>query len=338
MHNLSYSLRCSLLLLLAAGILLLAGCPSERSVSQTLNRSVRAPEGSPVVLAAYQPWFGRAGHIDVGYSSQDRTAIEKQIDQAKILNIRGFVVNWYGPSRDFEDRSYAVLQRTAAGKSFKTAIMYDESVDDPSLSTDQAIQDLQYAYDRYFGPHATEPREAYLTYEGRPVIFIFPKNGKTNWDKVREATGSWQPSPVLIYKDDNSQYAKDFDGFYAWVSPGQEGWAGDGSNWGHDYLSAFYGHMKHDYPQKLVVGAAWPGFDDSRASWGKGRKMDARCGKTLEDSLRLSKHYYPESDPMPFLMIDTWNDYEEGTAIERGITPCGGEGKAAANLAARSSQ
>jgi hypothetical protein len=25
---------------------------------------------------------------------------------------------------------------------------------------------------------------------------------------------------------------------------------------------------------------------------------------------------------MPFLLIATWNDYEEGTAIERGIAKC----------------
>ncbi len=26
--------------------------------------------------------------------------------------------------------------------------------------------------------------------------------------------------------------------------------------------------------------------------------------------------------PIPFLLIETWNDYEEGTAIERGISHC----------------
>lgn len=324
-----------LLACVAAGVLSLAGCPSQRSVSQTLTKNLHAPEGSPVVLAAYQPWFGREGHIDVGYSSQDRGTLEKQIEQAKGLNISGFVVNWYGPSRDFEDRSYALLQRIAAEKGFKVAVMYDESVDDPSRATDQAISDLQYAYDRYFGPHASEPKDAYLTFNGRPMIFIFPKTGDTNWDKVREVVDTWQPKPLLVYKDANPKYAKAMDGFYAWVSPGKMGWTSDGSNWGRDYLDAFYQRMKQDYPDKVVVGAAWPGFDDSRASWGKGRKMDARCGKTLEDSLRVAREFYPDRDPLPFIMIDTWNDYEEGTAIERGLNPCGGSSKPS-TLTARS--
>ena len=52
--------------------------------------------GDPVMLAVYQPWFGQPGHINVGYSSLDRVAMEKQIDHAKQLGISGFVVNWYG--------------------------------------------------------------------------------------------------------------------------------------------------------------------------------------------------------------------------------------------------
>jgi hypothetical protein len=31
----------------------------------------------------------------------------------------------------------------------------------------------------------------------------------------------------------------------------------------------------------------------------------------------------PAGDPPAFLMIETWNDYEEGTAIEHGIPACG---------------
>ena len=48
--------------------------------------------------------------------------------------------------------------------------------------------------------------------------------------------------------------------------------------------------------------------------------MDARCGKTFADSLRLFRRYYDRERPLPFLMIVTWNDYEEGTAIERGLS------------------
>ena len=80
--------------------------------------------------------------------------------------------------------------------------------------------------------------------------------------------------------------------------------------------------MNNQYPGKLAVGAAWPGFNDARASWSQNRRMDPRCGRTFEESLRLFRRYYTPDHPLPFLMIDTWNDYEEGTAIEGGTTNC----------------
>jgi hypothetical protein len=274
------------------------------------------------VLAAYQPWFGRAGHIDVGYSSQDRTVLERQIQDAKGLGITGFVVNWYGSRHHFEDQSYALLQHLSEQLGFKVALMYDEDDSNPEDSTGTVITDLQYAYGQYISSSSAVPNESYLRYQGRPVIFIFPKARRTNWDKVRGVVNQWQNPPLLIYKDPDPKYASVFDGFYAWVSPGKDGWKPDGSNWGQEYLEQFYITMNKQYPEKLAVGAAWPGFNDTRASWSQHRRMDPRCGRTFEDSLRLFRRYYTPDHPLPFLMIDTWNDYEEGTAIERGTTGC----------------
>jgi hypothetical protein len=279
----------------------LAGCSRRADLHQTLKRNrFHAPSGSPVVLAAYQPWFGRPGHINVGYSTQDPVVLRNQIAQAQDLGISGFVVNWYGPRKDFEDRSYALLQRLAAENRFQVALMYDEMTDRPQDATADALADLRYAYENYIGPNARGARHSYLRYQGRPVIFIFPKGLNTDWRRVR-------------------QY---FDGFYAWVHPGREGWRPDGSNWGRSYLEGFYRDMSAKHEDKLAVGAAWPGFDDSRASWSRNRRMDPRCGKTFAESLRLFRRYYSDERPLPFLLIVTWNDYEEGTAIERGLQQC----------------
>ena len=96
-------------------LLLLAGCAGAKrtDIAQTLRSEISAPEGSPQIIAAYQPWFGRSGHINVGYNSQDTNVLTQQVEHAKDLNIRAFVVNWYGPSHDFEDHSYATLQRVS---------------------------------------------------------------------------------------------------------------------------------------------------------------------------------------------------------------------------------
>jgi hypothetical protein len=313
----------------------LAGCAkSSYNIHETLKaQQFQAPEGSPMMLAVYQPWFGTKEHIDVGYSSQDRVVLQKQIAEARSLGIAGFLVNWYGPRKEFMDRSYALLQEVADRDGFKVAIQYDEAVDHPGHETDAVIVDLQYAYDRYISPESGPSQDAYLRYNGRPVIFIFPKSSKTDWHRVRQVTQSWQDPPLLIFKDITPQLNNDVDGFYAWVQPGRGGWTSDGRNWGEAYLDGFYAKMSSKYPDKIAVGAAWPGFDDTRASWTLNRHMNARCGKTFEDSLRIFRRYYNDKNPLPFLLIETWNDYEEGTAIERGYGKCGADGNSSRQTA-----
>ena len=171
-------------------------------------------------------------------------------------------------------------------------------------------------------PQKSPGSSAYLTYRDRPMIFIFQKGGHTDWKRVREAMASWSPQPLLLYKDLAPDKANVMDGFYAWVHP-DHGWAkSDGKDWGEGYLNYFYSKMSSRYHEKLAVGAAWPGFDDSKASWRRNRHIDPRCGQTFDDSLRVFRRYYNDSNPLPFLMVVTWNDYEEGTAIERGIPHC----------------
>src|SRR5262249_2579751 len=142
------------------------------------------------------------------------------------------------------------------------------------------------------------------------------------WNRVRSAVNQWTPSPLLIYEfQDKAAYPDVMDGYYAWVNPGHAGWAADGSNWGEDYLRNFYSKMQSKYPDKLAIGAAWAGFDDSKASWSLNRRISQRCGKTFSDTLGLARQYSQERS-LPFLLIATWNDYEEGTAIERGLAKC----------------
>lgn len=302
----------------------LASCARQNLKESLRASTAAAPNAWPMMLAGYQPWFGEKNHINVGYSSNDPVKLQQQIAEARNLGIAAFVVNWYGPRKSFEDGNYALLQNLAAKNDFKTAIQYDETVDSPGSTTDAVVDDLRYAYDHYIGPQASPSREAYLRYDGRPLIFIFPKNSGTDWNQVRQAVDSWPESdrPLLVTQAYGGRYPGAFGGFYAWVGPGREGWAADGSHWGGQYLENFYNTMIAKYPDKIAVGAAWPGFDDSKAAWSQNRRISPRCGKTFEDTLRMFRAYYNNSRPLPFLMIDTWNDYEEGTAIEKGLPKC----------------
>jgi len=276
-----------------------------------------APEVWPKMLAVYMPWFGNHVHMDVGYSSDDPAVLRRQIEQARQMGISAFVVDWYGVSEPFADHNFGLLQQAAEGSGFQVALLYNESADDDQQSTDEAMAAMDRAYTAYIGPQA-EYRDTYLTRQGRPMIFIFPKHGKVDWTRVVEHCASWQKAPLFFYKDDPPvQFDSDFAGSYAWVQPGSEGWRADGSNWGEQYLENFYRRMADKHPDKIAIGGAWPGFNDSAARWGLNRHMQSRCGKTFEDTLHLYGRYYDAANPLPFLLIETWNDYEEGTAIER---------------------
>jgi hypothetical protein len=272
------------------------------------------------IIADYQPWFGDRKHIDVGYSTMDANVLRNQIQRAKNMGLYGFAADWYGDRRPFEDRSYALLQRVAAENNFKVCLMYDEVPEDNGTATDDALRSFEKAYRNYIGPEAPN-RDAYITYQGRPLIFIFPKRGRTNWDVVREAVNRWENPPILIYKDEPpQQYAHDFDGFYPWVHPSHKQ-PPDPHDWGQVYLETFYKRMGQR-PGKIIVGGIWPGFDDRKASWSLNRRMDRRCGQTFEDTLKEFHRYNDPERPMPFVMLATWNDYEEGTQIETGISDC----------------
>jgi hypothetical protein len=272
----------------------------------------------PKLLAVYMPWFGDHTHMDVGYSSHDPAVLKKQIQHARGMGISGFVVDWYGDSAPYSDRNFALLQKAASKAHFQVALLYNEPEDEDSQATDGTIAALDKAYKDYIGPTA-KYKDSYLTDNGRPMIFIFPKQGHVDWNLVREHCSSWIAAPLFLYKDEPpQQFADDFAGAYAWVQPGVGGWSADGSNWGDQYLDSFYKKMMAKYPNKIAVGAAWPGFDDSAAKWGLNRHIQNRCGKTFDDTMHLYQRYYNSSQILPYMLIETWNDYEEGTAVERG--------------------
>lgn len=291
-----------------------------------MQQDLQAPRSWPKLLAVYMPWFGDHVHMDVGYSSDDPAVLRRQIQQAHRMGISAFIVDWYGESRPFSDHNFGLLEEAAEEAHFQVALLYNESEDDDGQATDEAMAAMDRAYEAYIGPEAPHHR-AYLTYNGRPMIFIFPKHGHVDWDRVVDHCRQWEASPLLFYKDEPpAQFSGDFAGLYAWVQPGTPGWTADGSNWGEQYLQNFYKNMTNRHPDKIAVGAAWPGFNDSAAKWGLNRHMQSRCGETFEDTLHLYNRYFDADRPLPFVMIETWNDYEEGTAIEHlSFTKCDGK-------------
>jgi len=55
-------------------------------------------------------------------------------------------------------------------------------------------------------------------------------------------------------------------------------------------------------------------FDDSAAMWGLNRHMQSACGKTRDETWNFYQRDYDAAKPLPVFLIETWNDYKQGTA------------------------
>jgi len=281
-----------------------------------------------LTLAAYQAWFGLDSHIQPPpYLSTDTTVISGHIAAAMAQGIDGFVVDWYGPEasvsndvdRKFIDEAAARLLQQSGGRGFYVALMYDEgtvSAAEPFTTayTTRVISDLLYAR-QYFS------MSGYLHIDGYPALFVFPYDAVdlyVDWAEVRHQLGI---TVALFDKDPDpggSTHDAQFDGFYAWVQPTGSQWLEGGTEWGEGYLEWFYNTMATStYTGKVTVGGVWPGFDDTLASWGSGRYIWRRCGQTWRDTWGLVDQHNP-----PIVMIETWNDFEEGTDVEYGTGEC----------------
>jgi hypothetical protein len=284
-----------------------------------------------LTLAAYQAWFGLDSHIKPPpYVSTDTAVISGHIAAALARGIDGFVVDWYGPEasvlngqdRKFIDEATAKLLQQAEGQGFYVALKYDEGTvlaaeTLTTAYTTRVISDLLYAK-RYFTMPAYLKAFDHPTFSfEHPALFVFPYptvDPYIDWAQVRNQLGI---TVTLFDKDpDPTDPAHDalFDGFYAWVNPT----TGDGTEWGEGYLTWFYNTMATPtYSHKVTIGGVWPGFDDSLASWGTGRYIWRRCGQTWCDTWDIAGQYNP-----PIVMIETWNDFEEGTDVEYGTGEC----------------
>ncbi len=94
-------------------------------------------------------------------------------------------------------------------------------------------------------------------------------------------------------------------------------------------VDSWYNNALANPSTRVLIGSAYAGFDDTNADWGwapahiNGRKIAQQCGRVwLNSWKRLTAAGFSASNQIGFVGIPTWNDYEEGTAIETGIDNC----------------
>ena len=264
------------------------------------------------IYAHLMLWFGKSGHMNVGYSSQDATQIHRQITDMISRGIDGVMIDWYGPNSYEDQATKLVMAEAEMHPGFTFAIIVDHGAIEwescSGCTPQQAlINQLQYVQQTYF----TSP--AYMTVAGRPVITNFDIDlyYTIDWDAVSAALTA---PPIFLFQNNSGFTHVLSQGSYAWVMPTT-------TNYGMNYLSSFY---KTGIPltAEETVGATYKGFNDTLASWGSNRIMGQQCGQTWLQTFSEINGLYSPALQLADLQLVTWNDYEEGTEIESGISNC----------------
>ena len=266
------------------------------------------------IYTRYMPWFGDSHHRDVGYRSDDRQQVARQVADMISRGISGAIVDWYGPNSASKNESTVLVMREAERQNFEFARLggcrVPRRMPEEGLRRDRAA-DLrpQFAAEHFEGS------PAYVRFDGRPALFFFGlEKYAIDWHRVRR---SLPLKPLFFFRNSGAFANPDSDGGYSWIAPES---AGPGDPLALKYLERFY--SKAQASDKIAMGSAYKGFDDSEASWGKGASLISNVGKTWLATFAVVDHFYSSAHQLPALIIPTWNDYEEGTEIETGIDNC----------------
>jgi len=167
------------------------------------------------------------------------------------------------------------------------------------------------------------------------------------WDGIRSNFQSHGYNPYLIFRHNHTH--EQSDGGFTWVAPSGSGTAASQDDWGNKSQLDSQLSTESSALASGVTGAnglpityfagAWKGFDDRMANWSPSwsnsstprpapvapnypRTTSQRCGTNWLDTFAETGKYFTTSHQAPFLMIGTWDDYEEGTEVETGIDNC----------------
>jgi len=269
------------------------------------------------IYATWLGWFGLPNHIGVGYNSDTAAQVHAQVQDMMSRGMAGAISDWYGLHNTFVESATVLLMKEAEaqGGKFEFSLMEDRGALAPAAVnngcdvTDQLISDLTYFASQYYSS------PAYTRINGRPVVYFFDVDAYyIDWNRVASSVPG---NPLFLIRGTNGFTRSSADGGYSWVSIQQDTPFNPELSFQDNFFQA-----AQQAPQKFVVGTAFKGFNDTLATWGTNRVIDQDCGQTWLQSFSEIGKFYSSSHQLPALQIATWNDYEEGTAIEMGIDNC----------------
>jgi hypothetical protein len=282
------------------------------NISKLDIHSLLYPGARTKVIAHLMPWFGDKRHMQVGYLSWDPAQIHRQVTDMISRGVDGLIIDWYGPADDTNVTALRVMDEVELHPGFTFAIMVDKGAIQLRPCTACTPQQTLISLLRYV-EQTFISSPSYMRIDGRPVVtnFDVELHFPVDW---KAAAATMTVNPVLVFEDSDGFTHPVTDGSYSWVRPSTH-------DFGMSYMNQFYkAGLAH--PQMHTVGAAYKGFNDTKASWGLDRIMDQQCGETWLQTFAKINTLYNSTNQLEMLQMPTWNDYEEATEVESGIDNC----------------
>jgi PKD repeat protein len=304
----------------------LNGLSRPANVSKVDTRSLLYTGSTTKIYAGLQGWFGEPSHMDVRYQSNDPQQVRKQVEDMQSRGIQGAILDWFGTASNssavrVNNTAMALRTSAEAHPGFEFAIMEDGGALSEAAKangcdvTSQIISDLSFVNSQFV------PSPAYMRFSGRPVIFFFGVDAfYIDWGRVQSEVTN---HPLLLFRGQDGLTRPISDGGFQWEDISADPFHPASPNPFDPALApqaAFYTAAQKS--ERLAVGSVYKGFNDSLAPWGIDRFVHGRCGQTWLDTFTEIAKFYSSSKQLPALQIVTWNDYDEGSAMEMGIDNC----------------
>jgi hypothetical protein len=317
---------------------------SARGYVSKIPVSALLPGQSTPVWVETQNWWGTSSHIDNGEDSSNAAQVKNQVADHISRGFAGQVVDWDGQGKT-ADKALPTIQSgaEASGGKYQFAVMIDKALFDYTCGANVACLNGAIAY--LVATYTGSP--AYLKDSGgHPILFFFVNQYYASDYPILQSSSVDAKGTSFVMYEPNGFPGNDPPntiGEYAWVNPGDgatmtqtTGSAGTfswSSDFGFEDLTGFFGAASSN-PSSFAVSEAHKGFDDNLANWSLNRIIDQQCGMAWLESFdhtgsfggsasyEATYNYVASGRHLDFVMVDTWDDYEEGTEIETGIDNC----------------
>ena len=265
-----------------------------------------------MLWAFYYPWYNMDDWSSpilkdrpaTPYSSDDRQAMARHVDQAQSAGIDGFISSWWGPG-GYDDRNLGILLDIAQERNFSVTVYFETLGGDGPLAAEEILHWLAYL----IRTHRDHP--AFMKVDGKPLVVIWASGAVPldSWNTIFSELRAQGLDATFLAGNYDLGNLEVFDGLHEYgVFPIPD--------LRRTFLETaqgthYYSVLADTVQPKIWAATVQPGYDDRLIPGREGLYQDRMDGEFYRSTFEAAL----QSDP-DWIFITTWNEWWEHTHIE----------------------